>query len=166
VKYANMGLLKYVGYDRLFVRAGGHDVGKEWQEVVNIIASYAAKLQYMVCKLKLRKWPSKEKQREVPLSSCHNGISMPFRYSLSCLYSSDGQQNLSLLLKPKFQYSARTNASLTSTSFYKIRLNVIFPLCLDLPNPIFPPDQFITFSSLSGVLLALFRAAYFILSPH
>jgi hypothetical protein len=29
VKYANMGLLKYVGYDRLFVRAGGHDVGKE-----------------------------------------------------------------------------------------------------------------------------------------
>jgi hypothetical protein len=85
---------------------------------------------------------------------------MPFRYSLSCLYSSDCQQNLSLLLKPKFQYSARTNASLTPMSFFKIRLNVIFPLCLDLPNPVFPSDRFIMFSQPSCVLFVLFIAAY------
>jgi len=152
----------------LFVRAGGHDVGKEWQEAVNIIANYVAKLNYTVRKMKLRKLPNKEKQSKVLLSSCHNGItsSMPFRYRLSCLCSSDGQQNLSHLLKPKFQYSARTNASLTPMPFLKICLNVMFPLRLDLPNPVFPSDQFIMFSSLSCALFVLFSAAYLILSPH
>jgi len=48
-----------VGYDRLFVKAGGHDVGEKWQEVVNIIGNYVAKLNYTVCKMKLRKLPNK-----------------------------------------------------------------------------------------------------------
>jgi len=155
------------GYDRLFARATGHDVGKKWQEVVNIIANYVEKLHYKLCKLKLRKLTSKEKQSKAPLSSCNNGISMPFRYCLSCLCSSDCQQKLSLLLNPKFQYyAAHTNASLTPMSFFKIRLNVMFPLCLDLPNPVFPSDHFIMLSSISCVLFVLFSASYFILSQH
>jgi hypothetical protein len=134
---------------------------------VNIIASYAAKLHYTVLKLKLRKLPSKEKQSKVPLSSRRNGISMPFRSCLTCLYSSDGQQILSFLLKSKFQYyAAHTNALLTPISLFKIRLNVMFPSCLDLPNPVFPSDQFIMLSTLSCVLFVLLSAPHFILSRH
>jgi len=58
--------MKNVGNDGLFIRAEGHDVRKKWQEVVNIKASYVAKLHYTVCKLKLRKVPSNEKQSKLP----------------------------------------------------------------------------------------------------